>query len=277
MILKQALQNARELLRSQNIESPELTAEVILRHTLSLNRVQLIQSLENELNPEFETIFGNYLQRHLKGEPVAYIIGHKEFFGLDFNVDNRVLIPRPETELLVEKALELGQQRHITTVADIGTGCGTIAISLALRLGNVKIYATDVSALALELALQNSSKHHVLDRICFLQGNLLEPLPEPVDLIIANLPYVKIGDIAGCRALGFEPDLALNGGRDGLSVIRKFCSQVIDKIKPGGSILMEIGEGQSEKVAALLRKRFPRAVIKAHRDFAGIERVIQVN
>ncbi len=277
MILKQALQNARELLRSQNIESPELTAEVILRHTLCLNRVRLFQSLDDELSSEVESIFRNYLQRHLNGEPVAYIIGHKEFFGLDFNVDNRVLIPRPETELIVEKALELAQKKQITTIADIGTGCGTIAIPLALKLGNVKIYATDISALALELAVQNSSKHQALDRICFLQGNLLEPLPEPVDLIIANLPYVKQGDIAKSQSLGFEPDLALNGGRDGLSVIRKFCSQAKDRIKPGGSTLLEIGERQSEKVAALLEKYFPQAVITAHHDFAGIERVIQVN
>lgn len=277
MILKQALQDARELLRSHQIESAELTAEVLLRYALRFNRVQLYQSLDNDLSPEANAVFQSYLRRHLDGEPVAYITGCKEFFGLDFNVDNRVLIPRPETELLVEKALELAKTKPVTKVADIGTGCGIIAVSLALQLSNVKIYATDISALALELAVQNSGKHKVLDQICFLQGNLLEPLPEPVDLVIANLPYVKQSDVSKSQSLGFEPDLALNGGRDGLTVIRKFCVQVGDKIKPGGSVLMEIGQGQGEKVAALLRKSFSQATIKIHRDFAGIERVVQVN
>ncbi len=276
MILKQAIQQARAILKSNKVENPELTAEVILRNVLNLSRVELYQSLPQELSEEKGKIFRQHIQRHLDGEPVAYIIGHKEFYGLDLYVDDRVLIPRPETELLVEKALEIARNKQGIIVADIGTGCGAVAVSLALNLREVKIYATDVSAPALEVAVENSQRHHVLDKIVFLEGNLLEPLPEPVDVIIGNLPYVKKADIDLFRPLGFEPRLALDGGEDGLCQIRQFCSQVKGKVKPGGSILLEVGEGQSKAVASLLCDFFPNAMINIFKDFAAIERVVQM-
>jgi release factor glutamine methyltransferase len=274
--LKHTLQRARDTLQSHQIENAELTAEVLLRHILKISRVQLYQTLIDELNPDVEQEFLGLIERHLNGEPVAYITGLQEFFGIDFLVDSRVLIPRPETELLVEKALELADAKRINSIADIGTGCGTIAISLALKLPEVKIYAMDISALALEVAVQNCRQHRVLDKICLLQGNLLEPLPEPVDMIVANLPYVKKDDIAKSYSLGFEPPLALDGGEDGLSQIQQFCSQVKSKIKPGGSVLIEIGQEQSDEVVMLLRHCFPAAKIETFRDFAGIERVVSV-
>jgi release factor glutamine methyltransferase len=275
--LKQALQHARDILQSHNIENAPLTAEVLLRHTLKFNRVQLYQAIDIELNPAQENSLCGLIKRHLDGEPVAYITGHKEFYGLDFCVDNRALIPRPETELLVEKALELAKDRGITTIADIGTGCGTIAISLALNLPKAKIYATDISAMALELAVLNCQRHRVLDKICFLQGNMLEPLPEPVDLITANLPYVKEMDLTASRSLSYEPRLALNGGADGLDKIRYFCTQVTSKLNSGGSILLEMGQGQSEEVISLLRHCFPSAHIEVFKDLRGVERVAWVN
>jgi release factor glutamine methyltransferase len=241
--LKQTLQRARDTLQSHQIENAELTADVLLRHILKINRVQLYQTLDNELDFHTEQAFWSLIERHLNGEPVVYITGHKEFYGIDFMVDNRVLIPRPETELLVEKTLEIARDKRVNSVADIGTGCGTIAISLALKLPETKIYAIDISALALEVAVQNCRQHRVLDKICLLQGNLLEPLPGPVDMIVANLPYVKKDDIAKSYSLCFEPPLALDGGEDGLSQIRQFCFQVKNKIKPGGSLLLEIGQG----------------------------------
>ncbi|MBN1367646.1 MAG: peptide chain release factor N(5)-glutamine methyltransferase [Dehalococcoidales bacterium] len=276
MTLKQALQHARDTLQSHNIENPELTAEVLLRHILNITRVQLYQTLDDELKTDVVNNLRDIIQRHLNGEPVAYITGHKEFFGIDFIVDSRVLIPRPETELLVEKALQLADSNKVNLIADIGTGCGTIAVSLALKLTGVKIYATDISAPALEVAVQNGRKYRVADKICWLQGDLLEPLPEPVDIIVANLPYVKKEDIIKFRSLGFEPSLSLNGGEDGLSAIRQFCTQVKGKVKPGGSILMEIGQDQSETVKTLLLNCYPKAGVGIFRDFAGIERVVLV-
>ena len=151
--------------------------------------------------------------------PAAYITGHREFYGLDFAVNSSVLVPRPETELLVEKALELARERSLSTIADIGTGCGAIAVSLAVNLPQTRIYATDISAPALEVALSNCRKHGVTDRVTLLEGDMLAPLPEPVDLIVANLPYVREPEMTGVNTLGFEPPLALNGGPDGLDKI----------------------------------------------------------
>ena len=272
MTLKQALQHARQILQSHSIENASLTAEVLLRHTLNLSRVQLFQVIDRELKPDQEKTFQSVIQRHLEGEPVAYITGHKEFYGIDFYADPRALIPRPETELLVEKALELARTQGISTAADIGTGCGAIAIALALKLPQVKIYATDISASALELAFDNCRQHKVHDRVRLLSGDLLEPLPEPVDLVIANLPYVRESDIDISCSLSYEPRPALDGGADGLYQIRRFCVQAAGKVNPGGAILLEFGEGQGEAVTALLHSGFPSARIEVIKDLAGLAR-----
>lgn len=275
MTLKQALQQAREILQSQKIENTSLTAEVLLRHALNLSRVGLYQELDSVITPKETGIFQKLIERHIKGEPVAYIIGHKEFYGIDFNVDNRALIPRPETERLVDKALEIAKTREITTIADIGTGSGAIAIILALNLPAIKIYATDISAFALELTLQNCQRHNLLDKICILEGDMLEPLPEPVDLIIANLPYVKESELNEPSII-YEPKLALNGGIDGLDQMRRFIPQVRSKLRRGGSLLMEIGLDQAGPVISLLQSCFPSARIEGFQDFNGIERIVLV-
>ena len=276
MTLKHVLQRARDTLKSHNVENAALTAEVLLRYALKISRVQLYQDMDIELSTEYENGLWSLINRHIGGEPVAYITGHKEFYGLDFCVDNRTLIPRPETELLVEKAIELAKDRDIATIADIGTGCGTIAIPLALKLPQVKIYATDISLLSLEIARENCQQYKVSDRVSLIEGDMLEPVPEAVDLITANLPYVKEDDIVQSLSLSFEPRLALDGGMDGLSQIRRFCAQVSGKVKDRGSILLEIGEGQLNEVVSLIKSYFPEASIEVYKDFAGIERVIQV-
>lgn len=214
MTLKQAISRARGILAANNIEDAPLECELLLRHALGISRVQLYIDLNHELSPELEESFWNLVKRCLSGEPTAYITGHREFYGLDFHIDPSVLIPRPESELLVEKCLSLAQNHTVSTIAEIGTGCGAIAISLALNLPQTKIYATDISAPALRVALLNCKKHGVVNRICLLQGNMLDPLPEPVDLIIANLPYVKESELL--NSANFEPLLALNGGSGGL-------------------------------------------------------------
>jgi release factor glutamine methyltransferase len=162
----------------------------------------------------------------------------------------------------------------LSTIAEVGTGSGAIAISLALELPEAKIYATDISAPALEVARRNCQKHEVIDRICFLSGDMLEPLPEPVDLIIANLPYVRKSQLAGMR---FEPRLALDGGSDGMGKIRRLCRQLGGKLRPGGFLLLEIGEGQGKEVTALLNALFPTGKIKLMPDLSGIERVVSLS
>ncbi len=273
MTLKEALSRAKGILATNNIEDAPLECELLLGYTLKVGRVQLYTDHTRELRPEQEDTFWHLIERRLNGEPTAYITGHREFYGLDFYIDSQVLIPRPESELLVEKALALAHCHAVSSLAEIGTGCGAIAISLAINLPQAKIYATDISASALDIALINCQKHGVTNRVCLLHGDMLDPLPEPVDLIVANLPYVKENLV---ESANFEPVLALNGGSDGLEKIRQLCSQTNRKLRPEGFLLLEIGQGQRKPVAAFLGGLFPRAKIEVTPDLGGIDRVVSL-
>jgi release factor glutamine methyltransferase len=274
--LKQVLGRARDVLATNSIEDASLEGEILLRQALGIDRVRLYANLKSELSAEQENEFWHLVQRRLSGEPAAYIAGHREFYGFDFFVDRRVLIPRPETELLVEKAIRLAQTHAIATVADIGTGCGAIAISLALNLPRIKIYASDVATDALEVARINCEKHGVAGRIQLLHGDMLEPLPEPVDLITANLPYVTKGEISRSGLADFEPRIALDGGADGLDKIRLLCQQVADKLNHRGCMLLEIGQGQGRAVTSLMQRCFPSASVEVILDLQGIERIVSL-
>ena len=273
---RQALAYGCEALANNNIDDASLEGEILLRHVLGLSRAKLYADLDQDISPVQVNALNKVLERRLKGEPSAYITGHREFYGLDFHVERNVLIPRPETEMLVEKAIRTAQDNAISRIADIGTGCGAIAISLAVNLPGVTFYATDVSAPALEIARSNCRRHGVTDRIVFLEGDMLEPLPEPVDLIIANLPYVRESDLTPGGPLSFEPALALNGGKDGLERIRVLCRQVGKKLRFPGCVLLEIGQGQAGPMSDYLRQTFPSARIEVERDLAGIERIISL-
>jgi len=274
--LKQAFSHARDILTANNIEDAYLEGELLLRHTLKISRVQLYLDLDYELSSKQEETFWHLIERRLSGEPTAYITGYRQFYGFDFYVDPSVLIPRPESELLVEKALKLAQNGTIPTIAEVGTGCGAIAISLALNLPQTKIYATDISVSALKVALFNCQKHGVANRIRLLQGDMLDPLPEPADLIIANLPYVKESELSPICLVNFEPPLALNGGSDGLQKIRQLCHQVNNKLRPDGYLLLEIGQGQRKAITTFLRSLFPSAKIEVTPDLGGIDRVVSL-
>ena len=273
MTVKELLGRARKKLAAGNIEDAAIEGELLLRQALGLNRVELYLSLEDELNRQQEVAFRYLVKRRLNGEPTAYITGHREFYSLDFYVNADVLIPRPETELLVEKTIALAQRRTAPVIADIGTGCGAIAITLSRSLPQVSIYATDISVATLEVARLNCLRHGVADRICLLCGDMLEPLPEAVDFIVANLPYVKKAEMA---ASSFEPAPALDGGTDGLREIRRLCHQAKGKLRPGGSLLIEIGYGQKEPVAALLTRFFPSTEIEVIPDLSGIDRLVSM-
>ena len=269
---QQALVTARQALANAGIEDDLLECEVLLMHTLKINRVQLYLDINDELNPEEEARFWRLLNRRRDGEPTAYITGHREFYGLDFYVDRRVLIPRPETELLVEKTIALARKQTIATIADIGTGCGNIAICLALYLPAATIYATDISGDALDIAHHNCQKHGVADRVHLRQGDMLRPLLEPVDLLVANMPYVKEAELP--RVGNAEPPLALNGGPDGLENIRQLGRQAAGKLQPGGHLLLEIGLGQNTAVTGLLCGCFPGAEIETATDLNSIDRLV---
>jgi len=279
MTIKEALSRARGILAANNVEDAPLECEILLRQVLNISRVQLYQGMNLELSPEQEKAFWHLIERRLNHEPVAHITGHCEFYGLDFYVDRRVLIPRPETELLVEEALEFaGEQstgRRAYLIADVGTGSGIIAVALAHYLPQAKIYASDVSALALEVAAINCRRHGVENRVELLLGDMLEAVPEPVDLVVANLPYVRdreMEELAPEVRL-FEPRMALAGGADGLDKMRQLCRQARGKLRPGGSLLLEVGLGQAAQLTPFLCSLYPSAEIKVIPDYRGIDRV----
>ncbi|RJO62486.1 MAG: peptide chain release factor N(5)-glutamine methyltransferase [Dehalococcoidia bacterium] len=270
MKIGESLGLIRERFSSAGIEEAPLEAELLMRHVLKLDAVAFLNNLGRELPSEQERLIDSLAACRLSGKPLAYITGKREFYGLEFVINPSVLIPRPETEHLVEKTLEIASRMRSPAIADIGTGSGAIAISLALNLPQAWIYATDISPEALELARLNARQHKVESRITFLLGDLTAPLPEPVDMLIANLPYVKSLDCATSP----EPHLALDGGVEGLDVIERLCGSLHGKLKAGGWVLLEIGQGQEERVKRLLSAALPFAQIGTIKDLAGIERVV---
>ena len=282
MILGEALQSAAQTLLRKGIDDASAEAEILLGHVLGMSKTQLYTETERGLASSEIKHLWCLVQRRLDHEPTAYILGHCEFYGTDFYVDCHTLIPRPETELLVEKAVELAQRifhpGKQTTIADIGTGCGAIVVSLAIALPQAKIYATDISASALRVAEINCQRHAVNSQVELLQGNLLEPLPQSVDMVIANLPYIKNYEFKDLspEIRNFEPTIALAGGKNGMDKIQQMLEQMPEKLKHRACFLLEIGQGQGEMVTSLINSYFPQASIELIPDLGGIERVVKV-
>ena len=287
MILSQALQSLAQTLRGAKVADASVEAELLLGHVLGMSRTGLYTEPERSLTSAETERLRHLVQRRLDREPAAYILGHCEFYGINFYVDSHTFIPRPETELLVEKAVELARRisrrGEQTIIADIGTGCGAIAISLALALPQARIYATDISPSALQIAEVNCRRHGVNGRVELLQGNLLEPLPRGVDLIVANLPYVRDCEFRDLspEIREHEPTIALAGGRDGLDKIREMLEQMRGKEDTHRNegptcLLLEIGQGQAGMVASLVGNYFPEASVELISDLGGVERVVKV-
>ncbi len=272
MNLRAAQAHARRFLTSHGVDDAALEAEILLRHTLGFNRARLFTEFERELSPGEAGIYQSLLLRRVSGEPTAYITAHREFYGLDFYVDKNVLIPRPETELLLEKTIEIAREYKSPAIADIGTGSGALAVCLAFNLPGARIHAVDISPKALAVAAKNAQKHGVAGRINFIESDLLKALPGYVDIIAANLPYVNTADCAGTP----EPLTALDGGADGTDIIRRLCVQAKDKLRAGGALLLEIGAGQDNILKEFLTDIFPAAQISIYNDLGGINRVLVV-
>ncbi len=272
---QELLKWATAVLREQGIESPRLDAEILLAHTLGLTRSQLHARMDDQADPVAEETFRSLVSRRAEHEPVAYITGQKEFYGLDLAIDRRVLIPRPETETLVEVALSIARRNDISPLAEVGVGSGAIAVALAVNLPSVEIFAIDASAGALEVAEVNCQRHGVLDRVHLLPGDLLEPLPEPVGFIVANLPYVSREELETLPPdiIKYEPLTAIDGGEDGLRHMHRLLGQASSKLNPPGIICLEIGATQALAVNELVRQQFPGATVGLVRDLAGLDRV----
>jgi release factor glutamine methyltransferase len=280
--LREALRQAEAGIASHNIPDARVEAELLLRHSLGIQRAELYARLGEPFpSPEGDKFWG-LVERRLRREPTAYILRRCEFYGIELYVDPRVLIPRPETELLVETALAFVEQRlgkdQPCSIVDVGTGSGAMAIALALHLPQSRTCATDVSADAIEVARINCGRHGVEGQVSLLLGDMLEPLSRPVDLIVANLPYVKDADIPQLmpEIRDFEPLAALAGGADGLDKVRLLLAQAKDHLLPQGSVILEIGLGQADEAVSLAQRHFPESKVDLLQDFAGIERVLRI-
>lgn len=281
MTIDEALHKASKTLAAHLFEEASLEAEILLMHVLSVDRAKFYTLLGEELSEGDAEVLAQLVNRRLTNEPVAYIVGHREFFGYDFHVASGVLIPRPESELLVEETLDFVRghfPEEDPIIAEIGTGSGAIAISLALLLPKAKIYATDISAGALEIARVNCERHRVQDRVHLLEGDVLAPLPEPVDIIIANLPYIGDAELNELddEIKMFEPLEALAGGGDGLDRVRQLLVKVGEKLRPEGLILLEIGYVQRGAAASLRLLLPPVASVELVKDLGGRERVLKI-
>ncbi len=274
--MRDLLNWATAALKEQAVDSPQLDAEILLAYSRGVSREQLYARLEEKPDPALQETYKSLVARRLQHEPVAYITGHKEFYGLDLYVDHRVLIPRPETETLVEVALAIVRQNQVSPLAEVGAGSGAVAIALAVNEPWLEIYAIDASPDALAVAEANCQRHDVLDRVHLLPGDLLDPLPEPVGLIVANLPYVSHEELENLPRdiTEYEPLNAIDGGRDGLQHSRRLLAQARSNLKPPGIICLEIGATQASAVNELAHEHFPGATVGLVKDLAGLDRVV---
>ena len=279
--MRDVLRQTHVTLEAAGIPEPRLEAEVMAMNVVKMFRHDIFAQQEMELGDQQEQELAEIVERRLKREPLAYILGYREFYGVNLLVTPAVLIPRPETETLVEHALYMSLMGMETTelvIADVGTGTGAIAISLAIHLPAARIYALDISDDVLDVASYNIRAHNVSDRITLGKGDLLEPLPEPVDMLVANLPYIPSTRISSLQPeVQKEPRSALDGGADGLDLVRRLLTQAAAKLKEHGVILLEMDPEQIPVVEELARIYFPEASITVEQDLARQDRILAIN
>ena len=263
----------------RGIASPLLEAELLLGHVLGYERYQLYMHYAEDVGSVAREQFRNLIKRRAAGEPVAYLIGKKDFYMLSLRVSPAVLIPRPETELVVDEFLDSAKGLSEPKVADIGTGSGCIALACAKGHPTAKVWATDVSEDALAVARANAQTAKLDDRVEFRGGSLLEPIQDiaPFDFILSNPPYIPSPTIATLErdVRDFEPKLALDGGLDGLDILRQLTRQAADALRSGGVLVMEIGFDQEDAVRGLLSDEAVWEVGPVIRDAAKHPRVIR--
>jgi release factor glutamine methyltransferase len=249
-------------------------AAALLAHLTGRERTALLTHLEMALpSPTWKRYCG-LAARAAAGEPLAYLTGESAFFDLTFAITPDVLVPRPETELLVEEALAWAARRPAGRIADVGTGSGAMAITLAVHLPLAEVIAVDISRAALRVARENAIRHGVSDRVRLAQSNLLAGVTGPFDVVVANLPYVQTAEIL--KMSRWEPSLALDGGPDGLAFIHALLSQLPSRVAAGGLVLLEIGADQGKRAAAMAGAMLPGADTAVLTDLSGLDRVVRV-
>ncbi len=273
--IRRLLDWTRGHFEKQDVDAPRLTAELLLGSILKLARVQLYMDLERPLSKDELASYKALIQRRLAGEPTQYLLGQKEFYGRPFAVDSRVLIPRSETELLVEAVLRALPKDQPARVLDLCTGSGCIAISIAAEREQASVWASDVSADALAVAKANAEALGVDSRVTFFQGDLFAPIPPGAtfDVIVSNPPYIATGELAGLqREVQKEPKLALDGGADGLVLLGKIVEQATARLKPGGLLALELGDDQGAAVQTQLT-RSAYLDVRIEKDLARLDRL----
>lgn len=273
--IRRVLDWTRQHFEKQNVDDPRLTSEILLGHVLSLPRVKLYMDLDRPLSKEELATYRGLIQRRIAFEPTQYLVGFREFYGRRFSVDPRVLIPRSETELLVEAVLRAVKKDAPSRVLDVCTGSGCIAVTIAAERPQASVWATDLMPGALEVARLNAQAHQVDGRVTFFQGDLLAAVPAGAtfEVIVSNPPYVKTGDLATLqKEVQQEPRAALDGGPDGVTVIARLVTDALPRLKPGGLLAMEIGEDEGTAVRELLTRAGYHDV-KIEKDLARHERL----
>ena len=275
-LISETLDDLRQRL-TQVSQSPDLDSQVLLAHVLDKSRAWILAHPENSLSNEEILALEAAATRLETGTPLPYVLGQWEFFGLKFRITPETLIPRPETELLVENALTwLNQHPKYRLALDVGTGSGCIAIALASRIPDLKIIATDKSFSALDVARVNALQLGTLQQVEFLQANLMPPVQSKFNLICANLPYIPTSTLHTLKVYGKEPELALDGGKDGLDLIRSLIYLAAYSVSPGGLILLEIESSQGGAGSSLAKTIFPDAHIQILPDLAGLDRLLRI-
>ena len=268
-------QTAIDRLTQADVDAPRLAAEVALAHALEITRAELLAQPEVSLTPGQLDRAQRNLDRLVNGEPLAYVVGYKEFYDVELFTDARVLIPCPETECLIEHVLTAFAGHPAPLIADVGTGCGAIAVTLAKHLPQANMIATDLSTEAVDLARANAQRIGVAARIDFRVGSLLEPITEALDLLAANLPYIDDKDwpYLARTIRGYEPKIAFIGGPDGLNLVRALLRDASRVLHAGSVILLEIGAYHGDAVTNIALLNFPHAHVEIKPDYAGLDRL----
>jgi release factor glutamine methyltransferase len=275
MTVLELLQTTTAYFGKKGVEQPRLSIEHLLADSLGKKRIELYLEFDRSLSAlELEPL-REKVRRRAEGEPLQHLLGHWDFYGRTFKTDKRALIPRPETELLVDTLLkEVTKGEPSTRLVDVGTGSGVLAITLALERPELEVFALDLSEEALTLARENAERLGVLDRIAFRRSDLLEGIEGPFHWVVANLPYIPTSDLNELqREVKYDPGLALDGGKDGLTIIKRLIESVPGKIASNGMIALEIGQGQSQRVLGFLADHNYRD-ISIKKDYQGVERLL---
>ena len=290
--VSEILDKATGYLKKRGIPEPRIDAEVLLAHVLKIERLEIYLNLDCQLTEKELFAYEKLIERRVEREPVAYIVSYKEFMGLKFFLNNNVLIPRPETEILVEEVIEKArnirksrsyryQRNNCLTIVDLCTGSGNIAISLARNIESCKIYAIDISKGAIQVARKNARFHNVEGEVEFLLGDLFSPLEKfnsnlAIDFVVSNPPYVKSRDLVLLQPeIKKEPISALEGGNEGLNFYQRIIPEALKYLVDGGYLIMEIGDRQGKAVMNLIKKEKRFSPPQLVKDYAGLDRVVE--